>query len=195
MTLKELYNQLTSEELAEKYQRERDTLAYEVLHDRLLGLAYVLIRKRVFRDSDEREDYIGYQIAQFPEIILRYDPARSASFRTYAVNCILHDLKNYYAHIFRKKYALDRSSVPIETVYGLGMSSGENVEEQALARVVLHELEHRIPRRDREVYKLYYIDGYSTNEIARMMHKSQTAIQYRLKRVKNIIEEVAREWL
>ena len=55
---------------------------------------------------------------------------------------------------------------------------------------LLYEILSRLPEDDQELYRLYYVEGYSQEEIAEMKDVSQNTISKKLRRIKKQLTEM-----
>ena len=55
----------------------------------------------------------------------------------------------------------------------------KTAEESDPLKELLYEMVSMLPEEDQELYRLYYTEGYSQEEIAGMLHISQQAVDYR----------------
>lgn len=60
-------------------------------------------------------------------------------------------------------------------------------------RSELYDAVLKLPVKYREVVHLYYYEGYSIQEIAKLLHISETAIQTRLMRARNTLKQQLKE--
>ena len=68
-------------------------------------------------------------------------------------------------------------------------------EEYVLWKEEEEELRAALLEKQREVYRLYYEDGYTQEEIAGMLGISQPAVSKMVTRIKNIFKEIHHRWL
>lgn len=65
-------------------------------------------------------------------------------------------------------------------------------EEPDPQKALLYEALSRLPENDQELYRLYYVEGYSQEEIAGMKDVSQDTISKKLRRIKKQLIEMCR---
>ena len=65
-------------------------------------------------------------------------------------------------------------------------------EEPDPLKELLYEILSRLPEDDQELYRLYYVEGYSQEEIAEMKDVSQNTISKKLRRIKKQLTEMCR---
>lgn len=133
-------------------------------------LAYAMVRSR--HDADD----------VFQEVFLRYHRAAPA-FETeehqkawllkVAANCA----KSLRAAPWRQR------TVPLEDVYAYA-DPAESAVDAALAR---------LPSKYRAVVHLYYYEGYQTEEIARILGRSPSAVRSQLTRARQKLKELLKE--
>ena len=66
-------------------------------------------------------------------------------------------------------------------------------EEPDPQKELLYEKLSELPEDDQELYRLYYTEGYSQEEIAEMKGVSQNTISKKLRRVKKQLTEMCRK--
>lgn len=66
-------------------------------------------------------------------------------------------------------------------------------EEADPLKELLYEILSRLPEEDQELYRLYYTEGYSQEEIAEMKGVSQNTISKKLRRIKKQLTEMCRK--
>lgn len=65
-------------------------------------------------------------------------------------------------------------------------------EEPDPLKELLYEILSRLPEDDQELYRLYYVEGYSQEEIAEMKDVLQNTISKKLRRIKKQLTEMCR---
>ena len=84
---------------------------------------------------------------------------------------------------FHKRHAL----VPLEEEEeSLEITSGMNVEDREKIRLIWNNL--------KSVVILYYVEGYSVRETAKILHISETAVKKRLQRARQLLMKLSREY-
>ena len=87
---------------------------------------------------------------------------------------------------FHKRHAL----VPLEEVEeSLEITSGMNVEDREKLRLIWN-LSYNL----KSVVILYYVEGYSVRETAKILHISETAVKKRLQRARQLLMKLSREY-
>ena len=66
-------------------------------------------------------------------------------------------------------------------------------EEPDPQKELLYEKLSELPEEDQELYRLYYTEGYSQEEIAEMKGVSQNMVSKKLRRVKKQLTEMCRK--
>ena len=66
-------------------------------------------------------------------------------------------------------------------------------EELDPLKEFLYEILSRLPEEDQELYRLYYTEGYSQEEIAELKGVSQNTISKKLRRIKKQLTEMCRK--
>lgn len=87
---------------------------------------------------------------------------------------------------FHKKHA----GIPLEEVEeSLEITSGMNVEDKEKLRLIWN-LSYNL----KSVVILYYVEGYSVRETAKILHISETAVKKRLQRARQLLMKLSREY-
>ena len=66
-------------------------------------------------------------------------------------------------------------------------------EESDPQKELLYEKLSELPEEDQELYRLYYTEGYSQEEIAEMKGVSQNTVSKKLRRIKKQLTEMCRK--
>ena len=69
----------------------------------------------------------------------------------------------------------------------------KTAEESDPLKELLYEMVSMLPEDDQELYRLYYTEGYSQEEIAEKKGVSQNTISKKLRRVKKQLTEMCRK--
>ena len=69
----------------------------------------------------------------------------------------------------------------------------KTAEESAPLKELLYEMVSMLPEEDQDLYRLYYTEGYSQEEIAEMKGVSQNTVSKKLRRIKKQLTEMCRK--
>ena len=69
----------------------------------------------------------------------------------------------------------------------------KTAEESDPMMELLYEMVSMLPEEDQDLYRLYYTEGYSQEEIARMKGVSQNTVSKKLCRIKKQLTEMCRK--
>ena len=214
MGVKSLYRKLTTEELARKAIKG-DEDAFDLLYQRVLALVDKICEYRPFRDSEEVEDFKSYLDTFIMKTIKRYDPNRGCSFMTYITSAITYDLQNYYATLFRKKRKANASALSIEAIYEQIALMSKGCEQNDTAKglyaeivdkltdyrdenerqfkELIEDIMQKLTRNQQEIFMLYFVWGYSADEVGDMLGKSGITITKTVQRIRNRLTKYYKE--
>lgn len=142
------------------------------------------------RDDLQQEAYMGLFNA-----IRSYDPAKGASFHSYAVVCIGNSLKNLFAAASTQKARLYSQTIPIDDVEETDLRGKENAnpEQILLDREACDELEHWVDQLlspfEREAL-FSYLSGRGYTEVAARLNSSPKAVDNALQRARRKLKAV-----
>ena len=71
--------------------------------------------------------------------------------------------------------------------------AGKTTEESDPLKELLYEMVSMLPEEDQDLYRLYYTEGYSQEEIAEMKGVSQNTVSKKLRRIKKQLIEMCRK--
>ena len=69
----------------------------------------------------------------------------------------------------------------------------KTAEESDPLKELLYEMVSMLPEEDQDLYRLYYTEGYSQEEIAEMKGVSQNTVSKKLRRIKKQLTEMCRK--
>ncbi len=81
---------------------------------------------------------------------------------------------------------------PDTSVYARQLAE-KTAEESDPLKELLYEMVSMLPEEDRDLYRLYYTEGYSQEEIAEMKGVSQNTVSKKLRRIKKQLTEMCRK--
>lgn len=134
---------------------------------------------------------------------------------TYITSAITYDLQNYYATLFRKKRKANASALSIEAIYEqiALMSKGYEQNDTAkglYAEIVdkltdyrdenerqfkelIEDIMQKLTRNQQEIFMLYFVWGYSADEVGDMLGKSGITITKTVQRIRNRLTKYYKE--
>jgi len=81
---------------------------------------------------------------------------------------------------------------PDTSVYARQLAE-KTAEESDPLKELLYEMVSMLPEEDQDLYRLYYTEGYSQEEIAEMKGVSQNTVSKKLRRIKKQLTEMCRK--
>lgn len=81
---------------------------------------------------------------------------------------------------------------PDTSVYAKQLAE-KTAEESDPMKELLYEMVSMLPEEDEDLYRLYYTEGYSQEEIAEMKGVSQNTVSKKLRRIKKQLTEMCRK--
>jgi RNA polymerase sigma-70 factor (ECF subfamily) len=163
-----------------------DASAFDVLVQRYLPQAQVLAR-RLMHDPEDAEDLVQDAFLRALERIATFDVSRAFGpwFNRLLINTGIDQR--------RKQTVRQTESHDPETF--AGSSSPHRDAERAELRQSLEDALRRLPARQRLIVSLFEIDGYSTEEVARMLDVSQVTIRWHLHQARRTLREALKGWM
>ena len=193
--MKEMYKDLTDEELIARYM-DGDNAVIDFLMDKYKYLVRSEASNMFLLGADH-EDLLQEGMIGLFKAIRDYDPGRDASFMTFAKLCISRQIFTAIEASNRHKNAPlnsylslsetddEQSKEARERLYK--MTALESPEALLIAKEDVERLEERLTaelsRLEKQVLDLYYI-GMSTREIAAILGRTEKATDNALQRLK-----------
>ena len=81
---------------------------------------------------------------------------------------------------------------PDTSIYAKQLAE-KTAEESDPMKELLYEMVSMLPEEDQDLYRLYYTEGYSQEEIAEMKGVSQNTVSKKLRRIKKQLTEMCRK--
>jgi RNA polymerase sigma factor (sigma-70 family) len=69
----------------------------------------------------------------------------------------------------------------------------KTAEESDPLKELIYEMVSMLPEEDQDLYRMYYTEGYSQEEIAEMKGVSQNTVSKKLRRIKKQLTEMCRK--
>jgi RNA polymerase sigma-70 factor, ECF subfamily len=163
-----------------------DTSAFDVLVQRYLPQAHALAR-RLMPDPDDADDLVQDAFLRALERIATFDPSRAFGpwFSRLLINTGIDQ---------RRKQAVRKTESHDPETFA-GSSSPHRDAERAELRQSLEDALRRLPARQRLIVSLFEIDGYSTEEVARMLDVSQVTIRWHLHQARRTLRDALKGWM
>ncbi len=201
MLMKEIYSELSDEELIVRYIDGDDKVV-----DYLMDKYKYLVRgqaKNMFLLGADHEDLLQEGMIGLFKAIRDYDPGRDASFQTFAKLCISrqiftaieasnrnkHAPLNYYTSLS----AADHEQYKEAKERLIKMTAIESPEAMLIDKENMAQLEERLREElsslEKQVLDLYFI-GMSTREIAAILGRTEKATDNALQRLKGKIRKI-----
>lgn len=188
MRIRELYNKLSLNELAEKYKKHHDEEAFRIIYFRIVR--FVFNNYRHDASYDEINDFLFYFNEKLPALIEGYNPEKS-QFQTYIFNAVKKDYINYMALLRRKKrkpanaYFVDYEDE--EIIYS------QEREETLMKFVDALDVISILGKRQKEIFLMKYLYGYTNKEIAQELRLSLHTVNSTLSKAHKKIRQVLRQ--
>ena len=198
----EQYNLLSDEELISRLRE-----GHEDIRDYLMEKHKNLVRKKaraLYLIGGDNDDLIQEGMIGLYKAIRDFDPARGASFHTFADLCISRQLYTAVQASQRQKHQPLNSYVSLSdsdneeqtssrASYAANDVRNRNPEELFIARENLEDMEELIEKKlsrfEREVLR-YYLSGMNYSQIADTLGKSSKATDNALQRIKKKIKQI-----
>ena len=183
---------LTDEQL-QALAAERQSGAEEALAERYVRLVRACARP-FFLNGGDSEDLTQEGMLGLLSAIREYDPAKGASFKTYAEICIRNRIQSAIRSAARKKHAPLNDGVPLDDdiLSDESQSLGtryyqRSPEEQVLARETEKEFistySRRLSKLEGQVLNLY-LNGLSYQEMAVSLGRDVKAVDNAVQRIR-----------
>jgi RNA polymerase sigma-70 factor (ECF subfamily) len=163
-----------------------DASAFDVLVQRYLPQAHALAR-RLMHDPDDADDLVQDAFLRALERIATFDVSRAFGpwFSRLLINTGIDQ---------RRKQSVRKTESYDPEIFA-GSSSPHRDAERAELRQSLGDALRRLPARQRLIVSLFEIDGYSTEEVARMLDVSQVTIRWHLHQARRTLRDALKGWM
>lgn len=171
---------------------DRHSGAEEALAERYVRLVRICARP-YFLSGGDSEDLIQEGMLGLLSAIREFDPAKGASFKTFAETCIHNRIQSAIRNAARKKHAPLNDGIPLDDVLSdesqtLGTQFFQrSPEEQVLARETEKEFisaySRRLSKLETEILHLF-LSGLSYHEIAAAVGKDPKAVDNAIQRMR-----------
>lgn len=185
---------LTDEELISQVKSGKSN-AESVLLERYKDLV-VKIARSYFIVGGEMEDIVQEGMIGLYKAIKRYDDKKNASFKTFAITCIKHQIQTAIKRANTKKNAPLSNSVslqsfsdnsdeedflPVSLIFQV--SPDEKVINKERYKRLLEEIKKMLSEKEMQVLRLY-LKGYTYKEIGEILKMPYKSIDNSLSRIK-----------
>lgn len=190
---------LTDEELISQVKSGKSN-AESVLLERYKDLV-VKIARSYFIVGGEMEDIVQEGMIGLYKAIKRYDDKKNASFKTFAITCIKHQIQSAIKRANTKKNAPLSNSVslqsfsdnsdeedflPVSLIFQV--SPDEKVIDKEEYSRLVEQLKKSLSEKELKVLALY-LKGYSYKEISKILNITNKSIDNSLSRIKAKLKE------
>lgn len=182
---------MTDEEL-QALAAERQSSAEEILAERYVRLVRICARP-FFLSGGDSEDLIQEGMLGLLSAIREYDPAKGASFKTYAETCIRNRIQSAIRSAARKKHAPLNDGISLDDVLSdesqsLGTQFFQrSPEEQVLARETEREFisaySRRLSKLEAQILDLY-LNGLSYQEMSQLTGRDVKSVDNAIQRIR-----------
>lgn len=156
------------------YLRKKEERALVYVIDVYAPLYKSIIAKHLSLLPDYREDCLSEVLMKIWDHIDRYDE-RKGSFRNWSSGIARYcSIRYLYKHRYRLQW------ISLEDAAHLPA----NQKADELWRLELEELLMNLPQKDREIFRLLYLESLSTEEVANRNNLSMNALYSRLSRAR-----------
>lgn len=146
------------------YKRIEEALT--LYGDSLMRVAFTYTQNTSDAQDMVQEAFLRY-ITKAPEFISREHE------KAWLIRVTINICKNYVASAYRKNYAELDESVTVLDSYSLGLADAINA----------------LPHKYRIVIHMYYYEGYSQKEIAKIINLTESAVATRLQRGRSLLKK------
>ncbi len=123
----------------------------------------------------------------FTDLIKKFDPAYHVNFLGYVVNGISWGLFNIYSKERRYHQHRILFSSEVEAISPEKEGGSENEEDMWLTSVMLNRILSQLKQRDRDLFLLHHLFGYSCRDLALLYRTKAKTIQKAIERARKKI--------
>lgn len=146
------------------YKRIEEAL--KLYGDSLMRVAFTYTQNMSDAQDMVQEAFLRY-IEKSPDFISREHE------KAWLIRVTINICKNYIASAYRKNYAQLDESITVSDSYSTGLSDAIKA----------------LPHKYRIVIHLYYYEGYSQKEIAKIINLTESAVATRLQRGRSLLKK------
>ena len=167
----------------------------------------VKIARSYFILGGEMEDIVQEGMIGLYKAVKNYNPNKNASFKTFAITCIKHQIQSAIKNANAKKNAPLTNSVPLQSFSEsdedeflpvnliFQLSPDEKVINDERYQKLVAKIKSTLTARDYEILSLY-LKGYTYKEISKFLSLSEKNIDNSLSRIKAKIRAIRKEeWM
>lgn len=162
----------------------------------------VKISRSYFIIGGELEDIVQEGMIGLYKAIKNYDSSKSASFKTFAIMCVKHQIQTAIKKANTKKNMTLSNSVSLQSFSEKNdeedflpmnlifqVSPDEKVISRENYKDLILKIKNILSKKEYEVLK-FYLRGYSYKEIAKILGLNEKSIDNSLSRIKNKIKNL-----
>ncbi len=188
---------IRDEELVEQV-KQLDPRAFERLFARYSGYIRSQVKKQQFHNIDS-DDLMQECTIGFLKAVRSYDPAKGASFRTWASLCIKRRISTYFQTVLRQKNLPLQDYIPLDDLDQQtllqaqgqrGQQDPQNLyEDREDLQDITKQLQSRLSVLERQTLMLY-LNGYPYSEMAKRLGCTPKAVDNALQRVRRKLKRL-----
>ncbi len=191
---------MTDEELVTLSKNGNESAENELL-EKYKDLV-VKISRSYFIIGGELEDIVQEGMIGLYKAIKNYDSSKSASFKTFAIMCVKHQIQTAIKKANTKKNMTLSNSVSLQSFSEKNdeedflpmnlifqVSPDEKVISRENYKDLILKIKNILSKKEYEVLK-FYLRGYSYKEIAKILGLNEKSIDNSLSRIKNKIKNL-----
>ena len=191
---------MTDEELVTLSKNGNESAENELL-EKYKDLV-VKISRSYFIIGGELEDIVQEGMIGLYKAIKNYDSSKSASFKTFAIMCVKHQIQAAIKKANTKKNMTLSNSVSLQSFSEKNdeedflpmnlifqVSPDEKVISRENYKDLILKIKNILSKKEYEVLK-FYLRGYSYKEIAKILGLNEKSIDNSLSRIKNKIKNL-----
>ena len=164
-----------------------DRIAEEALVMRYNRLVRICSRP-FFLAGGDSEDLIQEAMFGLLKAIREFDPARDASFRTFAEVCIRNRIRSVVTAAARGKHTPLNNSVPMDALLDMVSSPEDSLISREERAERLRHLTDSLSPFEHQILSLY-LDGYSYAEIGHQIGRSAKSVDNAVQRIRRKVAQ------
>ena len=137
-----------------------------------------LVAKSKLRNDDDIADCIQETIFKSYKNIKKLK--NNSSFKYWIMKILINECNNFYEKKERKELSIDNEN--IKEMY--------NVENEIHNSIDFESIVKDLSMDEKQILTLYYVSGYNTKEIGKLLKKNDNTIRVKMMRAKNKLREM-----